>query len=201
MNLKKETFRVSSLRRILSVNEQFLVTYAVPRCTRAWGLSLRVKALVQRATNRLSQQSPPMIGCYDMYVAHRTRSRHQVDLQAAQPRSNQNSSIKPDIKGFHNRLSASPENFIMAMALRALVLEDDLHVFLQVAGGNVRLPLVTTTQLVEILAVFHPGLRLGRRLSRTTAVRLFDLLVRPFIEHMESFDEETNIMSYWEVPL
>ncbi|KAH9808936.1 hypothetical protein DFH28DRAFT_888353, partial [Melampsora americana] len=95
----------------------------------------------------------------------------------------------------------SPDTFVMSYPLRALVIEDHLHKFLEVADRNARMPQATVGELVEILALFHPGLRLDSRTTHRTALQLFNILVRPFIQKMESFDEVSNTMHYWDVGL
>lgn len=88
-----------------------------------------------------------------------------------------------------------------ALSLRAVVLYPHLHKFLEVADEDASIPISNEDELLEVLECFHPGLRLDARTLDETLLELFKLLVRPFFEHIESFDEETNTMLYWGVSL
>lgn len=88
-----------------------------------------------------------------------------------------------------------------APPLQALILDEELHVFLVVADNQAPMPTVNKDQLFEVIAIFHPGLRLHPLISEDTLLQLFNLLVRPFFHHMEGFDKESNVMLYWRVSL
>lgn len=81
---------------------------------------------------------------------------------------------------------------------RAVILGTHLQKFLAVAykGGSV--PTATKNELLEILALFHPGLRLTIETSHEKLLALFDLLVRPYFELLEEFDEENEVMYFWD---
>ncbi|KAH9817079.1 hypothetical protein DFH28DRAFT_889942 [Melampsora americana] len=89
----------------------------------------------------------------------------------------------------------------MAIPLRALVLNDHLYIFIEVVPENAPMPRVTLGQLIDILAVFHPGLRLDGRVTHRTALQLFNLLVLPYLRQMEDFEHETGVLFFWDVTL
>ncbi|EGG04617.1 uncharacterized protein MELLADRAFT_108286 [Melampsora larici-populina 98AG31] len=80
----------------------------------------------------------------------------------------------------------------IAPPLRAVLLEEHLHIFLPLAHVDAPMPRTNKQNLLEMLALFHPGLRLDPNIAQPTALQLFNLLVRPFIQRMEDFNEETN---------
>ncbi|EGG02494.1 uncharacterized protein MELLADRAFT_110089 [Melampsora larici-populina 98AG31] len=93
-----------------------------------------------------------------------------------------------------------PPSSVISYQLQAIVLHDHLHKFLVVCDNTAEVPTATKNELLEVLACFHPGLRLDPRIEEATLSELFKLLVRPYFESMEDFDEETNAMLYWGVP-
>lgn len=81
---------------------------------------------------------------------------------------------------------------------RALLLETHLQKFLAVCDENVPIPDASKAELLEIIALFHPGLRLNLETLEEKLLALFQLLVRPYFEAMEEFDEANSVMYFWD---
>ncbi|EGG06748.1 uncharacterized protein MELLADRAFT_63126 [Melampsora larici-populina 98AG31] len=106
--------------------------------------------------------------------------------------------IRPDNA---SRNYTSSDFDLVSVRLRALILDHRLRKFLAVCHEDAPIPTATKDDLLKLLASFHPGLRLDTRISEETLSQLFTLIVRPFFLNMDYFDEETNVMLYWDVPL
>lgn len=79
---------------------------------------------------------------------------------------------------------------------RSLVLPPNLIKFIQLYDDvdlNVE---ATTEEYHNIIDLFHPQLQLPQNFDQSTLISIFDILVRPFFQRLEDFDEDSGCINY-----